>query len=224
MKKYLGIAAVVVFILLFIILKLPLGASDKYNICSQILISYFCVNNNNYFAEFSSGQREINFDYDGISNKKTDYGVFKIKLKTFTGYANNINVSVKINDKITEYILDKNPFDNSFMCDIETLINNDAKIKILVDNIDINYTELNCISNGWNVGYNKAFNVGYNNLNDYIKQKNKNNINCECFLTVTSKTQNNEIICYWIFSVKSSDLKTKNILIDVNNCEIILKN
>lgn len=223
MKKLIFCSIVIIaFISIIILEALSISSSKKYNLTSQIQYNYFLLKNDNYIAELSCGLREDNFDYDGISNNKLEYGILKVEIYGFTGYASNIDVVLNISDKNYPYILEKNPFDNSYMCDLEFIIQNNNKIKLKINAIDNNFNEFECVSNLWKMNYKSAQQKGYDVYNSFIKENNKNNKSCECYLTVIYNGYQNTNY-YWVFKVQTTDLKSKMIVIDTNTCEIVLK-
>lgn len=219
MKKIFFISIfVLIGFVLFYILNFGISDTTMYNITSQIQYNYFLLVNDKYKAEFSSGLREDYYEYDGISNPKVEYGIIKVSLNSFSGYAKEIEISLKIDGKVFSYILEKNPFEDCFMCDIEQIIQEKNKIEIFVNNIDDDYQILECISSLWKTDYKKAQRYSFNILKDFIKQNLK--LNCECYLTIECE---DNINYYWFFKVQTSKLESKIIVFDINTCEIVLK-
>lgn len=192
-----------------------IGKNNMYKITSQIQKTYFINTTSRYVAEFSTGKREQVFEYNGISTDKVDYAVLKIKFFEDTNFANSINVKIKYNDKEITAVLEKNPFDLSFMCDLKHLFKGNS-IQILIENVDDDFVSLECVSTKWQINYEEALKIGFKALKNFIKQN-----QCECYLTVGYEKYNLETIYFWIFNVKAKNTSSKNVVINVDDGEIV---
>ena len=192
-----------------------------YNMSSQLQHNYFMKTTDRYFVEFYSGEREKIFEYNGVSTDKVQYGIFSIKLYGDNNYAKFLNAFVKLNGKEYIFVLEKNPFNATFMCDVGKVFTNDANIEILVENIDDDYVKLDCISNSFNVNYYGALEKGFNILKNFIKQNSKNNKSCECYLTIVYNKYDDNTNYFWVFMVKNNNLQSKNAVIDAFSGEVL---
>ncbi len=220
MKKILIITFSLIIVAL-IFCFLPYGASEKYNLMSNIQQNYYCVQTERYFAEFYCGERESVFEYDGYSKPKMQYGIFRIKVFGNVNYANSINIIAKIDDKKLQLCLEKNPFDNTFMCDIEKIYNSNS-VEIFVENIDEKFNVLQNISSNWNFDYNNAINKGFDELKDFISENNKKGNSCECYLSIIYNKYNFETNYFWSFNVRTSAFKSKTVVFQVEDGESVL--
>ena len=220
MKKYIPLVFIIfLLVVAYFCFNQNVGESNKYNLSSQIEYNYFNLYTQRYNAECMFGVREINFDYDGKSTEKVEYGIFKITFLFQNNYAKNIDVNLKINNKINQYKFEQNPFDGSFMCDIcKTYYENDL-IEIMVNNIDDNYKNFTPISNAWKIDYKKAINIIFNYSKNFVKN-NKNSF--EGFLTIIYNKNLKDTEYFWCYRFVTNDRYNKLYVIDVNSGDIVL--
>lgn len=220
MKKFMPYLLIfLLFIIACLIFNLSYGKNSQVKLSSQIQYNYFSLKVDRYFAECYFGLRENNFEYDGISTEKVEYGIFKINLYGNNDYAKKINVNIKINNNEKIYILEKNPFDNTFMCDIGKIYSDEDTIEILVENVDDDYNTMQSISADWKINHNLALKNGFNYLKKFIFQ-NKNN--CECYLTIIYNNGDAETSYFWAFKVITTNSKSKLVVITPDNGDIVL--
>lgn len=190
----------------------------QIELTSQLQYNYFYTQTNRYFAECNFGIREIDFEYNGIATSKLEYGIFKVNLYKNNNYATKLNATIKINNKSYVYILEKNPFDSSFMCDIKKSYGDNDIIEIYIENIDDCFNEFISKSKDWSVNYNYILKKGFKSLKHFIK----NNKNCECYLTIIYNKYNQQTSYYWMFKALSNNGESKIVIFDING-DIVLK-
>ncbi len=222
MKKHLIFVIIILASVLGLLcINLYFGRSQMYNMSSQLQHNYFMKTTDRYFAEFYSGEREQSFEYNGISTPKIAYGIFSIKLFGDNNYAKSLNAFVKLNGNEYIFILEKNPFNGTFMCDVGSVFKDDANIEILIENIDDGYVKLDCVSNSFKINCYRALEKGFDTLKSFIKENSKNNKSCECYLTIAYNKFDEETNYFWVFMVKSSNLQSKNAVIDVFSGDVL---
>lgn len=213
MKKFL-----LVFILCFALIFCACSNQIDdmvFNNISDLRINYFYGKNNGVFAELSSGQREEQFFYDGISTQKVECGVLSVGfVEPIFDLA--INAEIIIDNISKSIVLQHSPHEDLFMVDIGKKINNDANIKIVINKQII---ELKNISNNWKVDYKSAINTAVKHFEDKIQNLYFNSkLNAEGYLKIISSQDFEKI--FWYFSIIDRVGKRNSILIDVNSGEI----
>ena len=221
MKKF--VLVFVVCLILFVFGALyfcgSFGQSNQYNVTSQIEYNFFNLTAKRYFAECYFGERESVFEYDGNSTPKVEYGIFRVILNFSSDYAQSINAYIKINGKEKIYILEKNPFDNSFMCDICKVYYDDADIQILIENIDDDYQQFSSVSSNWNIDFQKAMNLSFKYLKNFAI---KNTNNFEGYLTIVYNRNLVDTQYFWCYRLVTKDNQVKLVLFDTNLGDVIL--
>lgn len=218
---------IVIFLFLCLILSFSIFACTK-NIdgavrgnLSEIRYNAFAVKNENFKANFMSGERENPYEYDGKSRDKCDFGVITVVFNDFCTFM-KVPFSLYINDEKVDGLLEKNPYNESFMADTGRRVNDNDVIRIKIgDGDEIN---LENISNNFKINFENALKIGINELNNelnscYIKGK----FNAECYLKIITSDNYNSDDFFWSFSVISSKLNNYSVIIDINSGKILVK-
>lgn len=189
------------------------------NALSEYRQNLFVGNGGNFIATFTSGQRESSYIMDGENTPLVDFGVLTIKFK-YNFQKNSAKFKLKINDKTYEGELEKNPYDGTFVFDIETKVNDSDTINLFLEDINESLN-LACWSKNWNITYKLAlqsfFNKHKENLNKYyVKEK----LDGEIFIKIVSNDSKMSSVYWYVLLVcKNGDILAS--LIDVNSGEII---
>lgn len=189
---------------------------------SDLTSTFFFSSTDFGCVEVYCGQREQIFEYDGISTKKVDYGIVKVCFDEKTEYK-TIDAQLKIDDEVLDLVLEQNPFDQSYMVDIEKQISQNANLTLKIPNINVNNLEVECQSNKWKISDKDALEIAGKTLKEFMTTNSKNNVDYECYLKVVHNIQDGQRLYFYTFSVKTTQLKTTNILIDVYSGEVLVK-
>lgn len=185
---------------------------------SDLRTTYFEGENEIFWANLCCGKREQIFAYDGVSTNKVSCGVLSVHLKTANSYS-AIAVVLNIDSKTAEYQLERSPFEDMFMVDLEMLVEKESSVSVALKN-STDFCTLNCLSKDWNVDYKSAVQMAVSYFKDDLKNLYFNGkLNAECYLKVVSKPDYDEK--YWYFSYVDRAQKSKSALIDVNSKRII---
>ena len=208
-------------ILLFITQALgqSITKSEKYNLCSQLEYNYFNVKADRYFAECYSGLRESYFEYDGVPTQKVEYGIFRVVLDIPSNYAKVLYANIKINDLCFDIIMEKNPFDDSYMSDCCKIFASDDNIGIMIENIDYNHNDFSHVSDTWLIDYKEAIDIAFKTLDGFIKE---NKSICEGYLTIIYNKNNNDTLYFWSYRIVTKNNKSVLVVIDVYNGDVVL--
>ena len=183
---------------------------------SDLRTNFFVGENQDFFAELSSGKREEQFFYDGISTRKVDCAVLSIGFFK-TNYSNAIEVQVEIDGQAQNAILQHSPFEELFMIDLEKAIDDNAKVSIYYNNQKV---DLKCISKDWEIDYNKAIEIGIKKFQSELENLYFNGkLNAEGYLKIVYEKEFNKT--YWYFGIIDRVGEKYNILIDVNDGRVI---
>lgn len=161
--------------------------------------------------------RESEFTYDGISTKKVECGVISLGFYETRLY-DKISIILTINGVETEYVLDKSPYEDLFMADIEKALPNDAEIFVNLKNQE-NNVKLNELSETWEIDYKRAIEIGSTHFEQKLNELYFNKkLNCECYLKIIYNEDFK--YPYWYFSIIDRSGADYSILIDTNSGEI----
>ena len=126
---------VVIVCLIFFGLAFSACGTDKKDIVldniAEVRYNIFSGENEFYVATFMSGERENPYVVNGICEKKIEFGMLSIKYKKQDSPV-VAQYSLKIDDKIYNGNLEYNNYENTLMVDIQSVVNDDAKITLIV--------------------------------------------------------------------------------------------
>lgn len=183
---------------------------------SDLRTNFFVGENQDFFAELSSGKREEQFFYDGVSTRKVDCAVLSIGFFK-TNYSNAIEVQVEIDGQAQNAILQHSPFEELFMIDLEKSIDDNAKVAIIYNAKKV---ELKCVSKDWQIDYSKALEIGIKNFQAELENLYFNGkLNAEGYLKIVYEKEFNKT--YWYFGIIDRAGEKYNILIDVNDGRVV---
>ena len=202
-----------------------IGKNNMYKITSQIQKTYFINTTSRYVAEFSTGKREQVFEYNGISTDKVDYAVLKIKFFEDTNFANSINVKIKYNDKEITAVLEKNPYDGTYVCDVKKIIDTTDVVsaKIIAGEF-VDSVQISNVASGWNVNHENALKLACSELKKELNTLIENDEFCgECYIKILNDTELKENHYFWYVNFVSRHGKTFAVIIDPISNEIMAK-
>ena len=172
----------------------------------------------NYYCGLSSGYRESEYYYNGISTSLVECGVVSLQFKDIITYQ-NVQIELEIDGTATEYLLELSPYENVFMCDIEKSILNNQDVLLNIKSQQ-EKIKLKCVSNDWKINENTALQIGTEYLNDKIKELYFNKkLNAECYLKPIFKFGYDKV--FWYFSVINLGGDVNYCLIDVNTGKVL---
>ncbi len=169
------------------------GKTKMYSLCSQIEYDYYFLSSQYYTADLRFGLRESVYRHDLVVTQKIPYGVLTVKFFGDVPYAQNVVARLLIDDEEITCILEKNPFDSSFVCDLKKVYSQ-SEISLYVDNVDSGYTKLTCANLNFESNYDKALNFAFKQFKSFIDKTRQ----VECYLTIYSEDQSNY---YWSFVI-----------------------
>lgn len=226
MKK---IIKFVIFILLFCLI---VGISynlffkvDKenlaYNSISEIRYNYFTGADDLSHVNLSSGYRENPYNLDGLHEEMVPFGVMVIRTTLLD--ISEPSYKLNVDDKIYEGVMERNPLDGTYVCDIETFINADSEIRAEITITDKTYSfEFTCQSKLWNIDAEKAFKIAIDRLGDSAYRLiNGKEFQGECYVKIVADPNNMLDIYYWYVNIIDRNGKSMAVVIDSSTGEIL---
>lgn len=180
-----------------------------------------------YTVSFSSGMREENYNFDGIKNNMTEFGIVTIsRIDSAPMGQLDYNYTVKIDDQTHTGTLAKSEVENSYAADIQVKASENAKInvQIVFGSYSFNKEMVNTSSN-FEVDCNKAIEIANQALKKDIKQltSDKNNKIEAVMKIVKDTSSSNPSNYYWYVGVVSTNGEILGVLVDSSNGQIIAK-
>jgi len=185
---------------------------------SDLRINFFEGQNENFSAELSCGYREKVFTYDGFSTNKVECGVLGITFFTTYSYQSVVAI-LNVDGQQQEYVLEKSPFENKYMVDLEKIYTGKNAITLTLKNSTSN-VELKEVSNQWKINYESALKIGSDEFAiDLEKLYFNGKLNAEGYLKIVSKPGFNQK--FWYFGYTDCTGQNKGLLINVDNGKVI---
>ena len=214
-----------IFLLALLLLFVPLLASCGTNEegvirnnMSDLRINYFEGIGTYFSATMSCGYREEVFDYNGICTKPVECGVITIRyFETHNYYS--ITAIINIDGNEREVNLQRSPYEDMYMVDIETLLTKDNCVSIHLKN-QTEIVDLIEISSGWKIDHKKAISIGTKHYEKEIKSITQNNkVLGEAYLKIVANDKFDKK--FWYFSIIDTKNNVFFCLIDVNGGNVI---
>lgn len=195
---------------------------DLLDNLSDVRYNVFAGQNSELCANLMCGVREISYSYDGISNKKCEFGVISVTIKNKNNYE-NISYTLTVGESIITGTLEENPYDHTFMTDIERIIGCDKSVYLTLEGITTNML-LVCESASWQVQYDEAIDIAFESLESEItKFYQKKKLCAEGYLKIIFDQNSTTKLFYWYFGVVGQNGETVAVIIDPQTGDIITK-
>ena len=120
-------------------------------------------------------------------------------------------------------VLEKNPFDGSYVADLKKIIstNDVIKAKIMCGKF-VSEVELKNITENWDVNHKKAIKIAGKKLSEQIEVLKENgNLAAEIYVKIVADTEINKGTYYWYVNVVSRKGRTYAVIINPENGEIL---
>lgn len=193
--------------------------SDVVNHTSDIRFNIFVGQADGVSANLMCGLRENPYNYDGKSCKKTDFGVITTTLAVHP--TENVHFTITVNGVSQSGVLDENPYNHTFMADIEKIVDDESAVFLTIEGV-VENMQLVCVSADWAVQYGDALDIAINALEDEIKSAYQNGKFCaECYLKIVLDQSNVDNPYYWCFMIVHQSGEKQTIIFDVQTGEIL---
>lgn len=225
MKKKIFISALLVFCSIFFVAC----GNSKINLKDYLIEqreNLFTASDNLYSVSFSTGQRESNYNFDGIINEKVPFGVLTLTRNDNLPLANDTyTYLVTINEQTHSGFLEKTN-NNSYSADLEIATVGDETIHVQISFTGYTFKQdLTNTSSSFNVDTATALQIAQTelkeDLNNLLKDK---NIKIEVVMKIMKDYSNEDNKnYYWYVGILATNGETMGILIDANSGDIIAK-
>ncbi len=204
---------------------LSLKVQDKL---SEVRYNLFVGKNENFSVKFTSGFREDPYVIDGISESKKEFGVITVKIfneQNFNADENEIfEYVITINDTDYDGTFEQNPFDKTFVADIETFVLDESKVEIKLTFQGKTFeSELVNVSKNFKISHKDALDIFIKEHEKNIENYIKNGINFEIYVKILGDDSVASEQYYFYICLISTNNDTINLIINPQNGEILAK-
>lgn len=188
--------------------------------CRQVM---YVGKTNNLSVDLISGTREQNYVVNGYCTDSIAFGVVTFKILTDINI-DTANYVLTIGTTRYDGILERNPYDNTYMCDVKALINtNDVITAKIIAGEFVESVELNNITADWNVNSDNALKLAVSELTKELKTFIENDeFKAESYIKIVNDDEVDETY-YWYVSFVGRNGKTYAVIIDPISNEILAK-
>ena len=191
------------------------GISEKI---SEYREDFFYGTSEGVSASFTDGMRESDFRTDGKSTELQDFGVLLVRTSDNT--SDTLDFVLKIGETEYEGTLQKNPFDGSYVIDLNRRVESVDVITLTIPSLNTTFT-LEPLSQNWGIDSNKALNIFITNnkvnLNEYFVD---GDFKGEVFIKIVADKGDIANIYWYVLCVCEDGYIFAN-LISVQNGEIL---
>lgn len=187
----------------------------------------FTANDDLYSVSFSTGLRETDYNFDGVVNEKTPFGVITFTRNNNLPLANDTyTYVVTINEQCYTGFLEKSNTNNSYTTDLEVSTIGDETINVQISFTGYTFNQnLVNTSSEFQVDTNTALDIAQKELKEDINNLLSNkNVKIEVVMKIMKDYSSAELKnYYWYVGIISTNGDTLGILIDANSGDIIAK-
>ena len=195
------------------------------NNASELRYNLFVGETDNVYSTYMSGQREEPYVSDGVKNTLQDFGVLTLKFKNNVSIE-EVQAQITIDNHTYSAVLEKNPYElNSYACDIEVLVGDEANISfVYVVNDVANQITMQNAQTEWQVDCFNALKRASEELSSFIeKNKSGNKLQAEVFVKIALDSTNDLKPYFWLVQIVATDGTSSQLVIDPLNNEVLVK-
>lgn len=193
---------------------------------SEVRFNLFSCQNEYINIKFTSGFREDPYILNGKSENKKEFGIITVKFFIETSNKNSLpSFVITINGMDFDGEFELNPFDQTYVQDIETFVLDESEIQIKVTWQDFVYeSEMENFSNKFNYTHKDALNIFTKEYRKKIVDYLKNNIEFEVYVKILNDPSINIDINYFYVCLITNTGESLSVIIDPNSGKILAKN
>ena len=221
------------FFLLIFICPLFLSGCNNANLkaivnekLSEVRFNLFSASSDEINIKFTSGFREDPYILNGKSENKKEFGVITVKfLKNLPNTNASPNFVITIEDMDFDGVFELNPFDQTYVQDIETFVLDDSNVTIKIMFGELNFeTSLKNVSKEFSINHKDALNIFIKEFEKDINLLLKNGKDFEVYVKIISDPNFSLDKNYFYVCLISNSGISFSLIIDPLNGQILAKN
>jgi hypothetical protein len=218
-----------IFVLILINSFLLTGCDNYYKLSksniAEIRHNIFVGSSDNFDITFMSGKREKDYVINGYNTELIDFGIVTITLTNTDINVETPSFALTIETLRYEEVLEKNPFDGTYVADIGVVVNNDLpniSIKIFMGDI-VEEATLTNISKSWELDSYGALKLACKSLKEELKPLIQNEFQGEVYIKIIKDTIVDDGSYYWYINFAGRNGVYHNIIINPLTSVILAK-
>ena len=194
-------------------------SSHAHTYISEYRKNLFINRTGSLLVTFTSGERESDYDLTGFKTPLIEFGVLTVKFNMEIGEILP-SFELTVDDKSFAGQLEKNPFDGSYVFDIESKVDDEAVVTLKLIDFEQNL-KLVCISKDWKSTWEDAVEVFNQKFNKEVLLHTKDGkFLGEIYVKIVSDNKDLNNI-YWYVLCVCQDGSIFSCLINPNTLEIV---
>ena len=207
-----------------------LGGCNKYykltkSSIAEIRHNVFVGSSDNLDITFMSGKREKDYVINGYNTELVDFGIITITIKNPNLKLSDPTFALTIDTLRYEEVLEKNPFDGTYVADIGVVVDNSLSsmtIKVFMGEL-IEEIQLNNLSYDWKLNSYDALKLACKTLKNELKSLITNEFLGEVYIKIIKDTIVDDGSYYWYVNFVSRNGIYHSTIIDPLTSEILAK-
>jgi len=193
---------------------------------SEVRYNLFVAGNEEINVKFTSGFREDPYVLNGKSENKKEFGVITVKfLKNISNKNATPNFVITISDMDFDGELELNPFDQTYVQDIETFVLDASSVSIKISFGDFCFeSNLKNVSNDFAINHKDALNIFVKEYKKDIQTLSKNGKDFEVYVKIINDPSLEIDKNYFYVCLLSSSGESFSLMIDPYSANILAKN
>lgn len=193
---------------------------------SEVRFNLFSASSDEINIKFTSGFREDPYILNGKSENKKEFGVITVKfLKSLPNTNASPNFVITIEDMDFDGVFELNPFDQTYVQDIETFVLDDSNVTIKIMFGELNFeTSLKNVSKEFSINHKDALNIFIKEFEKDINHLLKNGKDFEVYVKIISDPNFSLDKNYFYVCLISNSGISFSLIIDPLSGQILAKN
>lgn len=193
---------------------------------SEVRFNLFSASSDEINIKFTSGFREDPYILNGKSENKKEFGVITVKfLKSLPSTNASPNFVITIEDMDFDGVFELNPFDQTYVQDIETFVLDDSNVTIKIMFGELNFeTSLKNVSKEFSINHKDALNIFIKEFEKDINLLLKNGKDFEVYVKIISDPNFSLDKNYFYVCLISNSGISFSLIIDPLSGQILAKN
>lgn len=196
----------------------------KANI-AEVRENMYVGESDNLKVSLISGLREKDYVVNGLATSVVEFGVLTFVFKTEVALPETVNYVLTVGTTRYDGILEQNPYDGSFVCDVKTIINSNEVIsaKIIAGEF-VESVEVTSVTSNWNVNATNALKLACVELKNELAGFIENDeFYAECYIKIINDPDVDKNNYFWYVNFVGRNEKTFAVVIDPVSNEIMAK-
>lgn len=195
------------------------------NNLAEVRQNLYVGESENLQVSLISGKREKDYVVNGFCTEPTEFGVLTFMFKTDVALPETVNYVLTVGTTRYDGVLEQNPYDGSFVCDVKKIIESSEVIsaKIIAGEF-VESVEVKSVTSNWNVNADNALKLACSELKQELNTFIENDeFYAECYIKIINDPDVDKDNYFWYVNFVGRNNKTYAVVINPISNEIMAK-